>query len=65
MQTQFSALAHASVLQLRDVIRRATALHAAPVEERCEKEFLSGVEVSDSTWSDWEETRFDVRSVHA
>lgn len=61
MQTHLAALAHASVLQLRDALRRVTVMHAAPVEARDDKAFLAGVDVVDSTWGEWEETNFDVR----
>ncbi len=59
-----ASLAQASVLQLRDAIRRATSLHASSAEELLEDEFLAGVEASDVSWSDWEETNFDVRQFH-
>lgn len=65
MQAQLAALAQASVLQLRDAIRRVTLLHAQVEEERDEQAFLVGVEVSGSTWAEWEETNFDVRHIHA
>jgi len=65
MQAQLAALAQASVSQLRDAIRRVTVAHAhAAQQERMAQEFLAGVEVSDSTWADWEETRIDVHQVH-
>lgn len=65
MQTQLAALAQASVLQLRDAMRRVTTLHALQADDRDSQAFLAGVDVSDSTWSDWEETSFDVRQIHA
>ena len=65
MHLQLSALAHASVLQLRDAIHRVTALHMQASNPRDERDLLSGVDVSDSTWSEWEETTFDVRHRHA
>jgi len=66
MPTQFAALAQASVTQLRDTLRRRAAPPPVqPAQERNAQEFLAGVEVSDSTWSDWQETHFDVRNIHA
>jgi hypothetical protein len=59
-----ASLAQASVVQLRDAIRRVTALHARTAEEVLEDEFLAGVEASDVSWADWEETSFDVRQFH-
>ncbi len=64
VQMQLANLAHASVLQLRDAIRRATATHV-PADGRSEHAFLAGVEVTDSTWGEWEDTAFDVRRDHA
>lgn len=64
MHTHLATLAQASVLQLRDAIRRATATHL-PADGRNEQAFLAGVEVSDSTWGEWEETTFDVRHINA
>lgn len=63
MRVQLAALAQASVQQLRDAIRRVTAAHAA-AEHLDEDEFLAGVDVSHSSWNDWEETSFDVRHFH-
>jgi hypothetical protein len=54
-------LAHASVQQLREAIRRVTLGHVDATDQLDEDEFLAGIEVSDSTWADWEETSFDVR----
>lgn len=67
MHAQLAALAQASVLQLRDAMRRVTALHtqAKEGEERDEPAFLAGVEVSGSTWAEWEQTNLDVRHIHA
>lgn len=64
MRVHLAALAHASVQQLRDAIRRVTAAHLPPEETLDEEAFLAGVEVSDSSWTDWEETSFDVRRFH-
>lgn len=64
MSLHLASLAQASVLQLRDAIRRVTSLHASTDEELLEDEFLAGVEASDVSWSDWEETNFDVRQFH-
>ncbi|MFT7774383.1 hypothetical protein [Roseateles sp.] len=64
MTIQLAALAQASVLQLRDAIRRVTALHVAAAEAPPEDEFLAGIEAGEMSWSDWEETNFDVRQFH-
>lgn len=64
VRAPLATLAQASVQQLRDVIRRVTTLHAATAEEQLEDEFLAGVEASEVSWSDWEETSFDVRQFH-
>lgn len=66
LQMPLAALAQASVQQLREAIRRVTALHAPPGEptERDPEEFLFGVDVSEAGWTDWEETTFDVRQFH-
>lgn len=60
MHVQLSTLAHASVLQLRDAIRRATSTYLPP-DGRDAERFLEGVVVKDSAWAEWEETAFDVR----
>lgn len=44
MHAQLASLAHASVLQLRDAIRRAAVTHL-PVDGRGEERFLEGVVV--------------------
>eukprot|EP01031_Cornospumella_fuschlensis_P009737 gene9737-11948_t len=44
MTLHLASLAQASVLQLRDAMRRVTALHASTPEELLEDEFLAGVE---------------------
>lgn len=59
-----ATMAQASVQQLRDAIRRVTSLHVATLEEQLEDEFLAGVEASEVSWTDWEETSFDVRQFH-
>lgn len=64
MHAQLASLAHASVIQLRDAIRRATATHV-PADGRDEERFLGGVVVKDSTWGEWQETVFDVRQTGA
>ncbi len=64
MTPHLAALAQASVQQLRDVLRRVTALHAQAAEPLPENEFLAGVEAEELSWSDWEETSFDVRQFH-
>lgn len=64
MHAQLATLAHASVLQLREAIRRVTATHLPP-DGRNEQRFLEGVVVKDSTWGEWEDTTFDVRRLHA
>lgn len=61
MNAQLATLAQASVLQLRETIRRVTSAHAHTAEEQLEDEFLAGVEASDACWADWQETNFDVR----
>ena len=63
MHVQLATLAHASVLQIRDAIRRVTALRP-PAECLAEEaEFLAGVEVSESDWGVWEDTTVNVRDV--
>lgn len=64
MTPPIAALAQASVQQLRDVLRRVTALHAQAAEPLPENEFLAGVEAEELSWSDWQETSFDVRRFH-
>lgn len=64
MTIPLATLAQASVLQLRDALRRVTALHAVPTEVPPEDEFFDGVEAGEMSWSDWEETNFDVRQFH-
>lgn len=61
MNVQLASLAQASVLQLRDAIRRVTSAHAHTAEDLLQDEFLAGVEASDASWADWQETNFDVR----
>lgn len=61
MHVQLASLAQASVIQIRDAIRRATAVRPPSECSAVEAEFLAGVEVSDSTWGDWQDTLFDVR----
>lgn len=63
MTHQLATLAQASVLQLRDALRRVAALHAPTAEEQLEDEFLAGVEAAEASWADWEETSFDVRQL--
>ncbi|WP_422013744.1 hypothetical protein [Roseateles sp.] len=65
MQTQLAALAQSSVLQLREAIRRVTLVHVAAAQQRDEQELLAGVEVSESTWREWEETTIDVHQIKA
>lgn len=67
MQTHLAALAHASVLQLRDALRRVSALHAPVAPSRCPAH-APAAEVLDAgkaLGSEWEETTFDVRHLHA
>jgi hypothetical protein len=61
MNVQLASLAQASVLQLREAIRRVTSAHAHTAEDLLQDEFLAGVETSEASWSDWQETNFDVR----
>lgn len=63
MNVQLAHLAQASVQQLRDAIRRVTSAHAHSAEEQLQDEFLAGVEASDVSWDDWQETDFDVRKL--
>ena len=56
-----ATLAQASVDQLRDAIRRVTSLHAATAADQLEDEFLAGVQASEVSWTDWEETSCDGR----
>jgi hypothetical protein len=65
MQTQLAALAQSSVLQLREAIRRVTLVHAAAGQQRDEQDLLAGVEVTESTWHEWEETTIDVHQIKA
>lgn len=65
MHAQLAALAHASVLQLREAIHRVTRLHMQTANPRNEQDLLSGVDVCDSSWAEWEETVIDVRHRHA
>lgn len=58
-------MANASVQQLRDTIRRVTTAHVSAADQLDEAEFLAGVEVSDTTWGEWEDTTVDVRQHHA
>lgn len=53
-------LAHATVLQLRDAIRRVTATQL-PADGRYAPDFLAGVAVTDSNWGEWQETAGDGR----
>lgn len=64
MTTHLATLAQASVQQLRAVLGRVTALHADAAKPLPEHEFLAGVEAEELSWSDWEETSFDVREFH-
>lgn len=64
MTIPLATLAQASVLQLREALRRVTALHLVPAEAPPEDEFFPGVEAGEMSWSDWEETNFDVRQFH-
>jgi len=50
MHAQLASLAHASALQLRDAIRRATA--TLPADGRDGERFLDSVVVKDSTWDE-------------
>ncbi|MCE4554724.1 hypothetical protein [Pelomonas cellulosilytica] len=54
MHMPLAALAPASVLQLRDTLRRVTALYAPADNARDKTAFLTGVEVTDSSWGEWE-----------
>ena len=65
MHLQLASLAQASVLQLRDALRRATALHAHAASERQEEKAPAAVKPGDSSCGDWQETDFDVRRIHA
>jgi hypothetical protein len=64
MHVQLASLAQASVLQLRDAIRRATATHV-PADGRDGERFLEGVVAKDSAWGEWQETTFDVKQIAA
>lgn len=59
MHAQLASLAHASVIQLRDAIRRATLTHVA-MDGRDAERFLDSVVVKESTWGEWADTAFDV-----
>lgn len=60
MHAQLASLAHASIVQLRDAIRRATLTHVA-TDGRDAERFLDSVVVKESTWGEWADTAFDVR----
>ncbi|MCY4745669.1 hypothetical protein NYO99_11855 [Pelomonas sp. UHG3] len=62
MRTQLASLAHASVIQLRDTIRRVTLTHVA-TDSRDAERFLDSVVVKESSWGDWVDTAFDVRQI--
>ena len=68
MNIQLATLAQASVLQIRDALRRVTNLHAGAnavePEQLLEQEFLAGLEAGETGWNSWEETSFDVRHFH-
>lgn len=64
MHAQLASLAQASVLQLRDAIRRVTATHL-PADGRDEARFLEGVVAKDSSWGEWLDTAYDVRQLSA
>jgi hypothetical protein len=55
MQIRLADATQTAVLQLRDAIRRATATHL-PADGRNEDDFLAGVDVTDSTWGEWQDT---------
>jgi hypothetical protein len=63
-QHLLAALALSSVHQLGEAVRRMMSTLDAPDEPSDEDEFLAGVEVSEASWSDWEETSFDVRQFY-
>ncbi len=63
MHVQLATLAHLSARQLREAIRRATAVRPAHECLKAELDFLAGVEVQDSTWGEWEETVLEAQSV--
>lgn len=62
MHAQFASLAHASIIQLRDAIRRATLTHLA-MDGRDAERFLDSVVAKESTWGEWADTAFDVHLV--
>lgn len=62
MHTQLASLAHASVIQLRDTIRRVTLTHVA-TDGRDAERFLDSVVVTESSWAEWADTAFDVRQI--
>jgi hypothetical protein len=62
MHTQLASLAHASVIQLRDTIRRVTLAHVA-TDGRDAERFLDSVVVKEASWGDWVDTAFDVRQI--
>jgi len=68
MNIQLATLAQASVLQIRDALRRVTSLHSVAFqvepEQLLEHEFLAGLEAGETCWNSWEETSFDVRQFH-
>ena len=65
MQTHLAALAHASVLQLREALRRVTALHPLAAPTACEPQAPCADDANVPAWAEWEETTFDIRHTHA
>ena len=64
MHVQLATLAQASVLQLRDALRRATATQL-PAAGRTGEAVLAGVEVRDSTWGEWLDTAYEMKCLDA
>ncbi|MBI3350477.1 MAG: hypothetical protein HY020_25180 [Burkholderiales bacterium] len=65
MHIQLATLAQASVLQLRDVLRRTTALHVHAAGERHAEKAPAAVKPGNLPCVEWQETDFDVRHIRA
>lgn len=61
MTLQLLSLTHASVQQLRETLRRVTTILTRDEEAALMQELLGGVEVTESSWSEWEDTVVDFK----
>ena len=64
MTLQLLSLTHASVQQIRETVRRVTTLLTRDEEVALMQELLDGVEVTESSWSEWEDTVVDFKWLH-